>query len=89
MSWKKDDEVTITFQTLKMAQNEAFQDGIKFAASQIGYYLKDEITIAKVVGFLHAISKTEAYSTDDEECNCEEDCGADGCEASCDCGYEE
>lgn len=89
MTWRTDEEITITFGGLKAAQNEAFQDGIKFAASQIAYYLKDEITISKVVGFLHAISKTEAYSTDDEDCNCEEDCGADVCEASCDCGYEE
>jgi hypothetical protein len=89
MSWKKEDEMTITFESLKRAQNEAFQDGIKFAASQIAYYLNDEITILKVVSFLNLISETELYSIGDEDCNCEEDCGADGCEASCDCGTGE
>jgi hypothetical protein len=35
MSWKKDDEVTITFESLKNAQNEAFQDGIAFAITKL------------------------------------------------------
>jgi len=85
MGYKKDEEITITFGGLKSAQNEAFKDGINFAASQIGYYLKDEITVQKVVSFLGLIAETELYSTGDEECNCEEDCGSDSCEASCDC----
>lgn len=86
MGYRKDEEITITFGGLKSAQNEAFQDGINFAASQIAYYLKDEVTVAKVVSFLSMISNTELYSIDDEEdCNCTEDCGADSCEGSCDC----
>lgn len=88
MGYKKDEPITITFSSLKAAQNEAFQDGINFAASQVAYFLKDEITIQKVVSFLHVISNTELYSVDDEddeECNCDEDCGVDGCGASCDC----
>ena len=92
MGYKKDEPITITFGGLKSAQNEAFQDGINFAASQIAYFLKDEISIAKVVSFLHVISNTELYSTDDEfdeDCNCEEDCGVDGCGASCDCESED
>ena len=91
MGYKKDEQLTITFGSLKSAQNEAFQDGINFASSQISYFLKDDITIAKVVNFLHVISNTELYSTDDEDdegCNCSEDCGAEACEASCDCGQE-
>lgn len=94
MGYKKEEEITITFGGLKSAQNEAFKDGINFAASQIAYYLKDEITIQKVISFLHLISDTELYSVDDEDdedCNCSEDCGVDGCEApedveTCDCG---
>lgn len=85
MGYTKDEPITITFGGLKSAQNEAFQDGINFAASQISYFLKDEITIAKVVSFLHVISNTELYSTgdeeDDDECNCSEVCGSHFCEA--------
>lgn len=91
MGWKKDEEVTITFGGLKSAQNEAFKDGINFAASQIAYYLKDEITIQKVISFLHLISDTELYSVgneDEGECNCDDDCGADGCEGSGSCECE-
>ena len=92
MGYRKDEEITITFRGLKSAQNEEFQDGINFAASQIAYYLKDEITISKIISFLHVISNTELYSTDDEDdedCNCVEDCGADDCGASCDCEDDE
>ena len=92
MTYRKDEEITITFGGLKSAQNEAFQDGINFAASQIAYYLKDEITVSKVVSFLHRISNTELYTVDDqddESCNCSEDCGADSCEAACDCEEEQ
>jgi hypothetical protein len=89
MTYRKDEEITITFGGLKSAQNDAFQDGIKFAASQISYYLKDEITISKILSFLHVISDTELYSIDDDACDCTEDCGADSCEASCDCEVDE
>jgi hypothetical protein len=92
MGYTKDEPLTITFGGLKQAQNEAFQDGINFAASQIAYYLKDEITISKIISFLHVISNTELYSTDDEDdedCNCVENCGADDCGASCDCEDDE
>jgi hypothetical protein len=88
MGYLKDEPITITFGGLKSAQNEAFKDGINFAASQIAYYLKDQITISKVVSFLNVISNTELYSTEDEEdeaCSCEEDCGSDSCEGSGDC----
>lgn len=85
MGYEKDEEITITFGGLKSAQNEAFQDGINFAASQIAYYLKDELTIQKVVSFLHLISDTKLYSEGDEECNCDDNCGVDGCEGACDC----
>ncbi len=82
MGYKMDDEITLTFGGLKNAQNEAFKDGILFAASQIQYFLPDEITKTKVVALLHALSNTELYSVDDEdeECSCDHDCGADSCE---------
>jgi len=88
MGYLKDEEITITFGGLKSAQNEAFKDGINFAASQIGYYLKDEITVQKIVNFLGLIAETELYSTDDQEEGCHhlpEDCGTGGCEESCTC----
>lgn len=86
MGYQKDEEITITFGGLKSAQNEAFKDGINFAASQIAYYLKDEITVQKVISFLHLISDTELYSLgneDEDECTCDDNCGVDGCEGAC------
>lgn len=35
MPWKKNDEVTITFESLKNAQNEAFQDGIAYVIAKL------------------------------------------------------
>lgn len=80
MGYKKNEEITITFGGLKSAQNEAFQDGIMFAASQVEYFLSDDTTKKKVVDLLHALSNTELYLVDDEDCTCDSDCGADCCE---------
>lgn len=80
MGYKLDEEITITFGGLKNAQNEAFQDGIMFAASQIEYFLPDDVDKKKAVALLHALSNTELYTVDDEECSCDHDCGADSCE---------
>jgi hypothetical protein len=35
MGWQKDDEVTTTFESIKKAQNEAFQDGIAFVIAKL------------------------------------------------------
>ena len=43
MSYTKNEPVTITFGTLKQAQNEAFQDGIAFAINKLRNYQEAEI----------------------------------------------
>lgn len=81
MGYKVDDEITLTFGGLKNAQNEAFKDGILFAASQVEYFLADKVEKKKVVALLHALSNTDLYLVgDEEECSCDHDCGADSCE---------
>lgn len=43
MSYSKNEPVTITFGTLKQAQNEAFQEGIAFAINKLRNYQESEI----------------------------------------------
>jgi hypothetical protein len=43
MTYSKNEPVTITFGTLKQAQNEAFQDGIAFAINKLRNYQEAEI----------------------------------------------
>jgi hypothetical protein len=43
MSYTKNEPVTITFGTLKQAQNEAFQEGIAFAINKLRNYQESEI----------------------------------------------
>lgn len=80
MNYDANEEITISFKSLKQAQNEAFQDGIAFAKSQIQFYLAAEADREKILNFLELIKKTELYSVP-ESCECEEDCGVEGCEA--------
>ena len=87
MNYDANEQITITFQSLKQAQNEAFRDGIDFARSQIAFYLAPEAGREKILNFLELIKNTELYTVP-ESCECQEDCGADGCEAAdspCDC----
>jgi hypothetical protein len=82
MPYKADDEVTLTFSGLKQAQNEAFRDGIAFAANRIGRFFENESNLEKILEFLSLLQNVEAYSEgDEEECSCEADCGEEGCEA--------
>jgi hypothetical protein len=43
MTYSKNEPVTITFGTLKQAQNEAFQEGIAFAINKLRNYQESEI----------------------------------------------
>lgn len=82
MGYTKDEPVTITFGTLKQTQNESFQDGINFVRSQILYYLPASEERNKIVSFIGLLSNVELYgSGEEDECNCEENCGVDDCEA--------
>ena len=83
MSYRADDEITLTFGGLKQAQNEAFQDGISFAANRIGRFFENEPNIEKILEFLSLLSNVELYNEGDEEeeCSCSDDCGSEGCEA--------
>jgi hypothetical protein len=82
MPYKVDDELTITFSGLKQAQNEAFQDGIAFAANRIGRFFDTNPELPKILELLSLLQNVEAYSEDDEEdCSCDSDCGEEGCEA--------
>lgn len=89
MSYKAEDEITITFAGLKNAQNEAFKNGIEFAASQISYLLDENVTKGKIIHLLTLISNTKLYSIEEEDdemcdcdthCDCEVNCGAEECE---------
>ncbi len=80
MGYKQNDEITLTFGGLKSAQNEAFQDGIQFAASQLHRFFSDNPDTQKLYEFLLLISDSKLYSeTDEEECSCDSDCGVEGC----------
>jgi hypothetical protein len=82
MGYKADDEITLTFGGLKQAQNEAFQDGISFAANRIGRFFENEPNVQKILEFLALLGNVELYNEgDEEECSCELDCGEEGCEA--------
>jgi hypothetical protein len=82
MPYKADDELTITFGGLKQAQNEAFQDGIAFAANRIGRFFDTNPELPKILELLSLLQNVEAYSEGDEEdCSCDSDCGEEGCEA--------
>ena len=80
MSLDRNEEVTTTLGTLKDVQNEAFQDGIRFAQSQINYFLPQSEDSLKIIQFLDLIANTKLYDDGLDECTCEEDCGAEGCE---------
>ena len=80
MGYRADDEITITFGGLKNAQNEAFQDGISFAANRIERFFENEPNVQKILEFLTLLGNVELYdSGDEEECSCSTDCGAEGC----------
>jgi hypothetical protein len=83
MPYKADDEITLTFGGLKQAQNEAFQDGISFAANRIGRFFENEPNIGKILEFLSLLDHVELYNEGDEEeeCSCSDDCGSHWCEA--------
>jgi hypothetical protein len=81
MPYKADDEVTLTFSGLKQAQNEAFQDGIAFAANRIGRFFDTNPELPKILEFLSLLQNVELYSDGDEECSCDSNCGEEGCEA--------
>ncbi len=91
MGYTKDEMVTVSFGSLKASQNEAFQDGIAFAASQIRYYLAPEADRDRILSFLSLIGQTNLYGLgeDDEECNCDANCGVDGCKGQDDCDCNE
>jgi hypothetical protein len=79
MGYRADEEITITFSGLKQAQNEAFQDGISFAANRIERFFENEPNLQKILEFLSLLKSVELYDEGDEECSCEADCGAEGC----------
>lgn len=82
MPYKADDEITLTFSGLKQAQNEAFQDGISFAANRISRFFNTNPELPKILEFLALLGNVELYAEgDEEECSCEADCGEEGCEA--------
>lgn len=82
MEYLADEEITITFGGLKRAQNEAFQDGISFAANRIERFFENEPNLQKILEFLTLLGNVELYTEgDEEECSCEADCGEEGCEA--------
>lgn len=82
MAYKADDEITLTFSGLKLAQNEAFQEGIAFAANRIARFFDKEPNLEKILELLSLLGNVEAYSAENEEkadpvCLC----GSEGCEA--------
>jgi hypothetical protein len=81
MTYKADDEVTITYSGLKQAQNEAFQDGISFASNRLARFFDKEPNLEKMLEFLSLLGNVKAYDEGDEGCSCEENCDAEGCEA--------
>jgi hypothetical protein len=95
MGWTKNEPVTITFGTLKQTQNESFQQGIAFVKSQIWRFVSEDANRDTIISFIDLLkNETLYYEGGEEECDCEEDCGVDGCEApvseeSCCCECEE
>jgi hypothetical protein len=82
MPYKADEEITITFGGLKQAQNEAFSDGIDYAANRLARFFENEPNLQKILEFLSLLGNVKAYEeADEEECSCEENCDAEGCEA--------
>jgi hypothetical protein len=82
MSYKADDEVTLTFSGLKQAQNEAFQQGIAYAANRIERFFKNEPNVEKILEFFSLLENVKLYAEgDEEECSCDSDCGEEGCDA--------
>jgi hypothetical protein len=82
MAYKADDEITLTFSGLKQAQNEAFQEGIEFAANRIARFFDKESNLEKILELLSLLAKVEAYAeTDQEESEPTCLCGSEGCEA--------
>jgi hypothetical protein len=63
MSWQKDEEVTITFESLKNAQNEAFQQGIAFAISKLRKNGQEDLATELEIKISGAI----LYTTGDEK----------------------
>ena len=61
MTYKANDEVVTTFATLKRAQNEAFQEGIKFAMNFIQQKLNPFDTANEVMELLEALVSVELY----------------------------
>lgn len=61
MTYLANDEVVTTFATLKRAQNEAFQQGIKFAMSSIQDRLNPFDTANEVMELLEALVSVELY----------------------------
>jgi len=61
MTWKANDEVVTNFATLKRAQNEAFQEGIKFAMASIQDHLNPFDTANEVMELLETLVSVELY----------------------------
>lgn len=94
MGYAKNEPVTITFGTLKQTQNESFQQGIAFVRSQIVRYVSEKANRDTIISFIGLLENETLYGLGEDECDCEEDCGVDGCEApvaeeSCCCECEE
>jgi hypothetical protein len=80
MPYKAGDEITLTFSGLKQAQNEAFQQGVAYAANRIERFFKDDPNVEKILEFLSLLENVKLYAEgDEEECSCDSDCGEEGC----------
>lgn len=77
MTYKADDEITLTFSGLKQAQNEAFKDGIIYAANRIERFFDTNPELRKILELLSVLENVKPY----DDCSCEENCDAEGCEA--------
>lgn len=82
MTYKSDDEITLTFSGLKQAQNEAFQEGIAFATNRLARFFDKEANLPKIIEFLDLLKNVDLYNEGEEEdlgsvCAC----GSEGCEA--------
>ena len=82
MTYKADDEITLTFGGLKQAQNEAFQQGIAYAANRLGRFFVGNPELPRILEFLSLLENVKLYAEGDEE---ESEpiclCGSEGCEA--------
>jgi hypothetical protein len=82
MGYRADDELTLTFSGLKQAQNEAFSDGISYAANRIERFFDTNPELRKILELLSVLQNVKPYDEgDEEEWSCSDDCGSEGCEA--------